>query len=218
MPQKFHLRIFIVQLAADIRLCFPYVFGFYLFAFFLSLFSETKKDWFHWPLFHSFMVILTIIYGLCFIWPSLITTIRQIKIKENLKKNLSNLKHLLSPIKTHHQQYLQKTKIKLNSISKSTKIKIVKVITIVILPLILPLSLLNTLILAFGLSAIFFRLDSRWTAIPAVIILTVCPFIISFRSNQATSLDTQIETYAVIAFALITISTITKIQQLIKIK
>ena len=203
MSSKFNFKLFLSILIRKIRKFFPYFLGLYLLFLGLSYYNVTIKEWFSWGFFHIEVAFFGLIYLVSILWSGNISIKKIYPLKTLSIKTILRKASLVMELKTQH-------------ISKTDKIRIGSIITIMFIALLTPLSLISNIMLLYGLITFFYVLDSRGPALGAVLFLIFIPFLISFRTKTTIGSDAVTELLAVIAFEFLIIAIFTKIREILK--
>lgn len=228
-------RVFTLA-ADDIAAFFPYFFGFYLIALFLSLFFPAWQGFFYWPAFHAGVVM----FGVMSWWSGRARSFRErvaamFRVGAEVGKSASSditrsgigvaqqivwrisqrigdiaKVAVLVAAKLFHL-YLKKAIRFQKGLRRKDYVRGAIVATILMTSLFFNADPIDFFVLAFGLVSVLFRLDMRIAAAGALAFLVAAPTALIFNQDAAG------EVFAVYAYYFLVIAVATGVSEQIKL-
>jgi len=188
MSQRIDWKILQREVAEKILESYPYFLIFYFLSLIISFFSVNWSGLFYWPAFH----VLAIIFSLLFAW--------SVKLDFAASHDPSFIGFV--------RGYLRQTAVRLFGLGRRDWLKASIIAIVMILAMLHGIGAADFFVLLYGLLAVLFILDSSWSAVVAIALLTFCPFLLAFKQ------DPWAENAAVYAFYFLSITVLVQIREL----
>jgi len=202
--EKIDRKLLGAELAGKVREFYPYFFGFYLLALFISLWSKIWRSFFFWPAFHGAIAVFTILF--------IISSRRKILSYFPVNQEKEILKVFFISARGKSRKFFFRVWLKLLSIKKRDWLKITVIVTVLVFALFKSINPLEFLILLYALISFLFVLDSRYAAGVAIAFLIFCPFLLTFKK------DILAQSAAVYAYYFLVITVLTQMRELARDK
>jgi len=214
----------ILQLVAnDVAEFFPYFFVFYIVSFIASIFNQSWHSFFYWAAFH--------IFAFCFALIALFSeTVRkplEKNVKKNIKKGKQASRSTLSFLGIFYRfifYLIRGVFYRIGRLAKKVYFFLTKKLTkknvfkILVIALVLAFvfykntGVLDSVVIFYALTAVFFLLDSRISAGIALILIALCPIALVLKK------DGLAESGAVYAFYFLVITVVSQIKEQFSLK